>query len=165
MSAHRKWTEEMDAALQGCRAQGLTRPQIAERMGLTEAAIRKRLATLSGATRHWTPEEEAALLEMREEGQRWSEIGQVFGRTAEGCRSRWFKVTGDLKRTVSEDLPSQGEVSGGLNRIAQQEACENHLQALLKANPRGFLAFSESRFGPGKVAVCAPLFHPLKRAA
>lgn len=165
MSAHRKWTEEMDAALQGARAQGLPRWQIAERMGLTESAIRKRLATLSGATRHWTPEEEAALLEMREEGQRCSEIGKVFDRSAEGCRTRWFRVTGELKRKVSEDMPSQGEVSGNLNRIAQQEACENHLQALLSANPRGFLAFSESRFGPGKVAVCAPLFHPLKRAA
>ena len=141
----------MDAALQGCRVQGLTRPQIAERMGLTEAAVRKRITALNGSTYHWTPEEEAALLEMRAEGQRWSEIGQVFGRTAEGCRTRWFRVT--------------GETSGNLNRIEQQEACENHLQALLKANPRGFLAFSESRFGPGKVAVCAPLFHPLKRAA
>ena len=165
MSAHRKWTEEMDAALQGCRARGLTRPQIAERMGLTEAAVRKRITALNGSTYHWTPEEEAALLEMREQGQRWSEIGQVFGRTAEGCRTRWFKVTGEIKRKVSEDMPSQGEASGNLNRIEQQQACENHLQALLNANPRGFLAFSESRFGPGKVAVCAPLFHPLKRAA
>ena len=155
----------MDAALQGCRAQGLTRPQIAERLNLTESAIRKRLATLSGATRHWTPEEEAALLEMRAQGMRWSEIGKVFDRTAEGCRTRWFRVTGELKRKVSEDMPSQGEASGNLNRIAQQEACKNHLRALLNANPRGFLAFSESRFGAGKVAVCAPLFHPLKRAA
>ena len=165
MSAHRKWTEEMDAALQGCRAQGLTRPQIAERLNLTESAIRKRLATLSGATRHWTPEEEAGLLEMREQGMRWSEIGKVFDRTGEGCRTRWFRVTGELKREVSEDMPSQGETSGTLNRIAQQEACGKHLRALLNANPRGFLAFSESRFGPGKVAVCAPLYHPLRRAA
>ena len=165
MSAHRKWTEEMDAALQAGRAQGLPRWQIAERLNLSESAIRKRLATLSGATRHWTPEEESLLLEMRAEGQRWGEIGKAFDRTAEGCRTRWFRVTGELKRQVSEDMPSQGETSGGLNRIAQQEACEKHLQALLNANPRGFLAFSESRFGPGKVAVCAPLFHPLKRAA
>lgn len=165
MSAHRKWTEEMDAALQGCRAQGLPRWQIAERLNLSESVIRKRLATLSGATRHWTPEDESLLLQMRAEGQRWGEIGKVFNRSAEGCRTRWFRVTGEIKRKVSEDLPSQGETSGVLDRIAQQKACENHLQALLSANPRGFLAFSESRFGPGKVAVCAPLFHPLQRAA
>lgn len=163
MSAHRKWTEEMDTALQGCRAQGLTRAQIAERLNLPELAIRKRITALNGY--HWTPEDESLLLQMRAEGQRWGEIGKVFNRSAEGCRTRWFRVTGEIKRKVSEDLPSQGETSGVLDRIAQQKACENHLQALLSANPRGFLAFSESRFGPGKVAVCAPLFHPLQRAA
>ena len=45
------------------------------------------------------------------------------------------------------------------------DACEKHLQAILAANPNGFLAWSEKRVGLRGSAPCAPAFFPLRRAA
>ena len=113
------------------------------------------------AHRKWTEAEDLALMEMSRGGYGPSRIAPLLGRSKPAVQHRGLYL-----RQSPWPWPEHRQVHS--QYVAQPkplEPCEAHLQAILKDNPAGFLSFSEHRSGPGKVAVCPPLYHPLRRAA
>lgn len=159
----RQWTEKEDADLVAMRRKGLPRWQIARIMATTEKAVADRLRRVDPELRPWTTEDDLELIRLARDGSAFPEIAETLGRAREAVRSRWASLMGLNAKPAAPARPVNTARDGEV--MDATDACEAHLQAILKANPNGFMAWSEKRVGLRGVAPCAPVFYPLKRAA
>ena len=158
----RKWTADDDAQLLAMRRKGLPRWQIAFAMETTERAVADRLRRVDPELRRWTTQDELHLMQRAAGGATFAQIAMEMSRSADAVRTRWALLMGKTPHMEKGRAPRKGEGAVIENTV---DACEKHLQAILAANPNGFLAWSEKRVGLRGVAPCAPAFYPMKRAA
>jgi len=158
----RIWTEEEDARLLELRAKGLPRWQIAMHLDTTERAVGDRLRRIDPALRPWDLADDLILMRRSADGATFPQIAADLARSVDAVRNRWALLMGKTPHMQKGRAPR--EVEGAVVENTT-DACEKHLQAILAANPNGFLAWSEKRVGLRGVAPCAPAFFPLRRAA
>ena len=156
----RKWTKEDDALLLDLRAKGLPRWQIAATLATSRRSVGDRLRRIAPELRVWNIPDDLTLMSMAADGATFREIAAFLDRSYESTRQRWMVLMG-VHRNQSGPRRQVREAP----REDTAEACEKHLQAILAADPRGFMAWSEKRVGVRGVAPCAPVFFPLRRAA
>lgn len=158
----RIWTEEEDARLLELRAKGLPRWQIAMLLDTTERAVGDRLRRIDPALRPWDLADDLILMRRSADGATFPQIAAELARSVDAVRNRWALLMGKTPHMQKGRAPREAEGAVVENTT---DACEKHLQAILAANPNGFLAWSEKRVGVRGVAPCAPAFFPLRRAA
>lgn len=158
----RIWTEEEDARLLELRAKGLPRWQIAMHLDTTERAVADRLRRIDPALRSWNLADDLILMRRSADGAAFPQIAVELARSVDAVRNRWALLMGKTPHQEKGRAPR--EVEGAVVENTA-DACEKHLQAILAANPNGFMAWSEKRVGLRGVAPCAPAFFPLRRAA
>ena len=158
----RTWTEEEDARLLALRAKGLPRWQIAVLLETAERAVGDRLRRIDPALRPWNLADDLILMRRSAGGATFPQIALELARSVDAVRNRWALLMGKTPHMEKGRAPRQAE---GAVVESTADACEKHLQAILAANPNGFLAWSEKRVGVRGVAPCAPAFFPLRRAA
>lgn len=158
----RQWTEEEDARLLELRAKGLPRWQIAVLFETTERAVGDRLRRIDPALRPWNLADDLILMRRSADGAAFPQIALELARSVDAVRNRWALLMGKTPHMQKGRAPRQAEGAVVENTA---DACEKHLQAILAANPNGFLAWSEKRVGLRGSAPCAPAFFPLRRAA
>lgn len=158
----RIWTEEEDARLLELRAKGLPRWQIAVLFETTERAVGDRLRRIDPALRPWNLADDLILMRRSADGAAFPQIALELARSVDAVRNRWALLMGKTPHMQKGRAPREAEGAVVENTA---DACEKHLQAILAANPNGFLAWSEKRVGVRGVAPCAPAFFPLRRAA
>ena len=153
----RKWTADDDAQLLAMRRKGLPRWQIAFALQTTERSVADRLRRVDPELRRWTTQDELHLMQRAAGGATFAQIAMEMSRSVDAVRSRWSVLMGMTERPGG---PASRDIAE--NTV---DACEKHLQAILAADPRGFMAWSEKRVGVRGVAPCAPAFYPMKEAA
>lgn len=158
----RQWTEEEDARLLALRAEGLPRWQIAVLFETTERAVGDRLRRIDPALRPWNLADDLILMRRSADGAAFPQIALELARSVDAVRNRWALLMGKTPHMQKGRAPREAEGAVVENT---DDACEKHLQAILAANPNGFLAWSEKRVGLRGSAPCAPAFFPLRRAA
>ena len=158
----RIWTEEEDARLLDLRAKGLPLWQIAKLFDVSEQAVYDRLRRIDPALRPWDLDDDLILMRRSAEGATYAEIAAELARSVAAVRNRWALLMGETPHMEKGRAPREAE-GAVVENVA--DACEKHLQAILAANPNGFLAWSEKRVGVRGVAPCAPAFHPMLRRA
>ena len=162
----RHWTVEETDALRRMIAEGFSRAAIADALNRSTESISKRSALLRRNTPPrflaWTQREDERLIALRKQGLSASKIARELHNRTPGAVLYRLSVLGP----TAEGLEAAPQVA--TQHVAEKcdrEGVEKHLAAILKANPRGFMAWSEKRVGVRGVAPCAPVFYPLKRAA
>ena len=158
----RIWTEEEDARLLELRAKGLPLWQIAMHLDTTERAVGDRLRRIDPALRPWDLADDLILMRRSADGANFPQIAAELARSVDAVRNRWALLMGKTPHMQKGRAPREAEGAVVENT---DDACEKHLQAILAANPNGFLAWSEKRVGLRGSAPCAPAFFPLRRAA
>lgn len=158
----RIWTEDEDARLLALRKKGLPRWQIAVLLQTTERAVGDRLRRIDPALRPWDLADDLILLRRSADGASYPQIAVELARSVEAVRNRWALLMGKTPHMEKGRAPREAE---GAPVESAADACEAHLQAILAASPRGFLAWSEKRVGLRGIAPCAPAFYPMRRAA
>ena len=158
-----QWTEEEDARLLAMRRKGLPRWQIAFAFDMTERAVADRLRRVDPELRPWTTQDELQLMQRAADGATFPQIAVEMSRSLDAVRSRWSVLMG-LSPQQQKGRAARGSETRYVPEDTQA-ACQKHLDAILAANPNGFMAWSEKRVGVRGVAPCAPVFYPLKRAA
>lgn len=158
----RKWTEEDDARLLKLRARAVPMGQIALAFDISVRATHDRLRRIDPALRAWDMADELYLLRRSGEGATFAEIAAELARSVPAVRNRWALLMGKAPHMEPGRAPRESE---GVSVEKPVNACDKHLQAILAANPNGFLAWSEKRVGVRGIAPCAPAFYPLKAAA
>lgn len=86
-----RWTPAEDAHLRALRAAGLTRQEIADRMGRSLPAIMNRLGKLGlrpARPPRWTKAEHQRLIDLLEAHKSYREIARILGRTEEAIHVR-----------------------------------------------------------------------------
>ena len=161
----RHWTVEETDALRRMIAEGFSRAAIADAMGRTVESVRKRITILRRNTPPrflaWTQSEDELLLSLRSQGWSAKKIARELDDRTPGAVLYRLSVIGVGLRGVM----GTSQIAPQVAEKTDREGVEKHLAAILKANPRGFMAWSEKRVGVRGVAPCAPAFYPLKRAA
>lgn len=158
----RKWTADDDAQLLAMRRKGLPRWQIAFALQTTERSVADRLRRIDPALRPWDLADDLILMRRAADGASYPQIAVELARSVDAVRARWALLMGKAPHMEKGRAPRKGEGAVIENTV---EACEKHLQAILAANPNGFMAWSEKRVGVRGVAPCAPAFYPMKEAA
>lgn len=158
----RKWTADDDAQLLAMRRKGLPRWQIAFALQTTERSVADRLRRVDPTLRPWDLADDLILMRRAADGASYPQIAMEMSRSADAVRTRWALLMGKTPHMEKGRAPREGEGAVIENTV---DACEKHLQAILAANPNGFMAWSEKRVGVRGIAPCAPVFFPLRRAA
>ena len=166
MPAARKWTDEQDDELRALRDAGKPRWQIAFTLGVSQKSVARRLARIDMHLRPWTLPDEMTLMRRAAEGASFTEIARELVRTPNAVSNKWASLIGTaLYPGRRSPASTRARIPRDVKAEDTAEACEKHLQAILAANPRGFMAWSEKRVGVRGVAPCAPAFYPMKEAA
>jgi len=152
------------------RAQGKPKWLIAQTFGTSEKAIVRRIAQVDPHLRRWDLADEMTLMRRANDGASFAEIAAELARSVESVRNKWtVLMTGAPRASARVRVRSKAKSGERREPVEKPEnlegACEKHLQAILAANPNGFLAWSEKRVGLRGIAPCAPIFHPMRRAA
>ena len=148
------------------RDEGAPRWQIAFALGVSQKSVASRLQRIDTQLRPWTLDDELAVMRMARDGASFIEIGRRLARSPQGVANKWAVLMGTAMlpkhRAQAAPRTSRAEALQAEDAAAD---CEKHLQAILAANPNGFLAWSEKRVGVRGVAPCAPAFYPMREAA
>lgn len=158
------WSQAETDTLRMMIAEGYTTTAIARVMNRTVHAVAKRKELLRSKTvlrfEAWSREDDARLVELALMGMTSAQIARQLGNRTTGAvqyRLRFFRDV--VPQTVMQPKNTNRQDE------EDEEGAEKHLEAILTANPKGFLAWSEKRVGLRGIAPCAPLFYPLSRAA
>jgi len=166
MPAARKWTDEQDAELRALRDAGKPRWQIAFTLGVSQKSVTRRLARIDMQLRPWTLDDELEVMRLAREGADFGEIGKRLGRSPQSVSNKWAVLMGTamLPKHRARTAPRASRADAVQAEDVAAD-CEKHLQAILAANPNGFLSWSEKRVGARGIAPCAPAFYPMREAA
>ena len=160
-----RWTVEETDSLRRMIAEGFPRAAVADALGRSREAVSKRLARLRQKTPPnflaWTQREDERLLEMRSQGLSASKIARELENRTPGAVLYRLTVLRRGFEVVDAPQIARPDVAEKCDR----EGVEKHLAAILRAEPRGFAAWSEKRVGVRGIAPCHPLRWPLKDAA
>lgn len=127
MVAH---NDSIDARIRELHAAGLTDPQIAERVGFSDATVRCRRLRMDlphNGRRSWTVKEERRAVELALSGKTHEEIAAIMGRTESAIDNRLTAIGGgelDYRMTVAENRRSTAWDMIALGRTVPEIAAE-----------------------------------------
>lgn len=154
-----EWTEAEEGTLAAMSDRGFTASEIARVMQRSVHAVEKRRAALRLArnpiAREWSTAEDQRIVQLRQQGWTTGEIARVLPGRTDGAVKHRVQYLRDVRH---------GAAPTDFIPVTDEERADRHLQAILKANPNGFLAWSEKRVGVRGSAPCAPAFYPMQAA-
>ncbi|MFM8938824.1 MAG: hypothetical protein ACKOEY_02165, partial [Phenylobacterium sp.] len=148
------------------RERGEARWRIGQIIGRSEKAVGRRLARLDQSLRPWDIADELTLLRMSRAGATFGQIAVALGRSINSCQQKWMVLMGTAPVKAEKAFGAPEECIEAPEAVdSHASRCDRHLIAILRAEPRGFAAWSEKRVGVRGIAPCHPLRWPLKDAA
>jgi hypothetical protein len=131
--ARKRWTEEDDKKLKILLSQGLTYPEIAEKMGRTKQAVQLRALKLGIRRRkRWTAEEERKLREMFEQGMPFAAMCSQLNRSYAAILVRASKL--GLKRGTRKGISKRMKSKEEIRKRIQE--LDTEIEEIKRTPPR-----------------------------